>query len=48
MVAALISLVGGLFQVAGKLFDWLYARQMVDAGRTSDQLQALKEQVDAG
>ncbi len=33
--------------LAGKIFDFLYARQMVDAGRTAQQLEDLKGQVDA-
>lgn len=47
MIAAILSIVGGLFQVAGKIFDWLYAKRLVDAGRTAQQLESLKEQVDA-
>lgn len=47
MITTILSLIGGLFRVAGKLFDWLYARQMIDAGRTADQLQNLKEQINA-
>lgn len=47
MIAAILSLVGGLFSLAGKIFDWLYAKRLVDAGRTAQQLESLKEQVDA-
>lgn len=47
MISALISFIGGLFQVAGKIFDWLYAKRLVDAGRTAQQLESLKEQVEA-
>lgn len=47
MISALISFIGGLFQVAGKIFDWLYAKRLVDAGRTAQQLDSLKEQVEA-
>lgn len=47
MIAHILAIIGGLFQVAGKLFDWLYARNMADAGRTAEQLQRLKDQVHA-
>lgn len=45
MVASLLSVVGGLFALAGKIFEWLYARQLVDAGKTQAQLDALSKQV---
>lgn len=47
MIAAIISFVSGLLSAAGKLFDWLYARSLVNAGRTAQQLESLKEQVNA-
>lgn len=47
MISALISIIGGLFQAVGRIFEWLYARRLVDAGRTAQQLESLKEQVDA-
>lgn len=47
MITAIISLISGLFAVAGKLFDWLYARQLIDAGKTAQQLDNLKGQIDA-
>lgn len=47
MIQTILSLIGGLFMLAGKIFDYLYARQMVDAGRTAQQLEDLKGQVDA-
>ena len=47
MITAIISLISGLFSVAGKLFEWLYARQLIDAGRTAQQLDNLKGQIDA-
>ena len=47
MISAIISFIGGLFQVAGKIFDWLYAKRLVDAGRTAQQLESLKEQINA-
>ena len=39
-------MLGGLFQAAGKLFDWLYARKLVDAGKTEQQLADLRAQID--
>lgn len=33
--------------LAGKIFDFLYERQMVDLGKTAQQLSDLKAQVDA-
>lgn len=47
MIPTLLTLIGALFSVAGKLFDWLYAQQMVDAGKTAQQVADLKVQVDA-
>lgn len=47
MIQAILVLISGLFTVAGKLFDWLYARQMIDAGNTAQQLSDLKAQVNA-
>ena len=47
MITAIISLISGLFAVAGKLFDWLYAKQLIDAGKTAQQLDDLKGQIDA-
>lgn len=45
MIPAILSVVSGLFTVAGKIFEWLYARQLVDAGRTQANLEALRKQV---
>ncbi len=42
-----MALVGSLFQVAGKLFDWLYARKLADAGKAAQQVEDLKGQIDA-
>ena len=47
MIAAIISLISSLLSVAGKLFDFLHERQMIDAGKTEQQLADLKAQVDA-
>lgn len=45
MIAAVLSLVSGLFTLAGKVFEWLYARKLVDAGKVQQQLEDLSRQV---
>ena len=45
MILAILSVVSGLFSVAGKIFEWLYAVKMVDAGRVQERLDALNKQV---
>lgn len=45
MIPGLISLLTVLFGAVGKLFEWLYAKQLVDAGRTQQQLEALSNEV---
>lgn len=45
MISAILTFLSGLFTVTGKLFDWLYARDMVNAGRVQQQLDDLREQV---
>ena len=47
MIVYLLQLIGGLFTLAGKLFDYLNQKQMVDLAKTSQQLENLKAQVDA-
>lgn len=47
MIPSIISLVGDLLRVVGKIFDWLYVRKMVDASKTADRLQGLQNQVEA-
>ena len=47
MIVTIISLLSSLFSVAGKLFDWLYAVKLADAGRVAERLESLKGQVDA-
>lgn len=47
MIYAILALIGSLFSTAGKLFDWLYARKLVDAGKAAQQVEDLKGQVDA-
>ena len=45
MIVAILTAISGLFAVAGKLFEWLYARQLVDAGRVQEKLDDLNKQV---
>lgn len=45
MIPSLISLLTALFGAVGKLFEWLYAQQWVDAGKTQQQLETLANDV---
>ena len=47
MIPAILSFLGALFSAAGKLFDWLNSQRLVDLGKTAQQLDSLKAQVDA-
>ena len=47
MIVYIIQIIGGLFTLAGKIFDYLNQRQMVDLAKTAQQLSNLKAQVDA-
>lgn len=47
MIYAILTLIGSLFMAAGKMFDWLYAKKLVDAGKTQQQVADLKAQIDA-
>ena len=47
MISVILSLIGSLLTAAGKLFDWLYTKQLVDAGKTEQQVADLKAQIDA-
>jgi hypothetical protein len=47
VIYAALAAIGALFQALGKLFDWLYARKLVDAGKTAQKLEDLKGQIDA-
>ena len=47
MITAIISLISGLFSVAGKIFEFMYAQKLIDAGKTAQQLDDLKGQIDA-
>jgi len=45
VITALISALSGLFTVVGKVFEWLYARNLVNAGKVQAELDALRKQV---
>lgn len=47
MIPALLSVLGGLFAAIGKVFEWLYARDLTNAGKVLSQLAFLRAQVDA-
>jgi len=47
VIYAILTIIGSLFQAAGKMFDWLYAKKLVDAGKTQQQVADLKAQIDA-
>lgn len=47
MISVILSLISSLFMAAGRFFDWLYAKQLVDAGKTAQQVSDLKGQIDA-
>ena len=47
MIVKIIGILSVLFSAAGKLFDWLYAVRLADAGRVAERLESLKGQVDA-
>lgn len=47
MIVYIIQLIGGLFMLAGKVFDYLNQKQMVDLAKTAQELSNLKAQVDA-
>lgn len=47
MIPALLTALGRLFSVVGKIFEWLYARDLTNAGQVQAQLDALRKQVAA-
>lgn len=47
MIQAILALISGLFTLAGKVFDYLHAKQMIDLGKTTQQVADLKGQIDA-
>ena len=47
MISVILSVISSLFSLAGKIFDFLYAKQLTDAGKAEQQVADLKAQVDA-
>lgn len=47
MIVYVLQFIGGLFALAGRIFDYLNQKQMVDLAKTAQQLENLKAQVDA-
>jgi hypothetical protein len=47
VITIILNLIGSLLSVAGKIFDILHERQMIDAGKTEQQLADLKAKVEA-
>jgi hypothetical protein len=47
MITVILNLIGGLFSLAGKVFEFMYAQKLIDAGKTAQQLDDLRGQVDA-
>jgi len=47
MITVILNLIGGLFSLAGKVFEFMYAQKLIDAGKTAQQLDNLRGQVDA-
>lgn len=45
MITLILNIVSSLFTVAGKLFDYLYAKQLTDAGKAEQKVAELREQV---
>ena len=46
MITVILSIISGLFQFAGKIFDYLHTKQLVDLAKTSQQVADLKAQVE--
>jgi hypothetical protein len=47
MISVILSVISSLFSLTGKIFDFLYAKQLADAGKTAQQVADLKAAVDA-
>lgn len=47
MIVYIIQFLGGLFTLAGRIFDYLNQRQLVNLAKTAQELSNLKAQVDA-
>lgn len=47
MIPSTISMLMALFSAVGKLFEWLHARNLTNAGKVQAQLEALQQQVES-
>lgn len=47
MIPSALSLLTALFGAVGKVFEWLYAKRLADAGKVQEQLEVLHRQVEA-
>ena len=47
MIPAALSLLTALFSAVGKIFEWLYAKRLADAGKVQAQLEALQKSIEA-
>lgn len=45
MTSSILTIISGLFTLAGKIFEWLYARNLTNAGKVQADLDALRKQV---
>jgi hypothetical protein len=45
VIPTMLSVLTALFSAVGKLFEWLYARNLADAGKVLAELDALRAQV---
>ena len=45
MIANILSIISSLLTLAGKIFDYLHERQMIDVGRTEEKMAELSRQV---
>ncbi len=46
MISSMLTVLAALFSAVGKVFEWLYARKLVDAGKTEAKLENLQKQVE--
>jgi len=45
MVNVILSIISSLLSLTGKIFDYLYAKQLTDAGKAEQKVAELREQV---
>lgn len=45
MIPSLLTALIAMFNAVGKLFEFLYAKRLADAGKVQEQLAALQKQV---